>query len=207
MMNKALEDLAQRAGVAHKVDRIQAFLDGYDVELIAGSAPLPTGFVAFLAEEAELTAEESQQFADTITEDGKTLIDHEQVMVSSIVTDIIFGEVERQNTMWGNTNERADISQGQLLQAARAQAAALTARRCGVDDAFDGGFDGAPTCYPPDWSGFRDYGSDIANLAVTTVYLFQEIKRLVREGKSAYRKPRDPDTQPYTGDQPKVLTK
>lgn len=116
--------------------------------------------------------------------------------------DIIRGEVERQDKMWGIVNERADSSNGQLLAAGLSQAHALYWRRNGSLNSFD---HPAP-CYPPDWSGFRDYGSDVANLAVAAAFLRQEIKRLVAEGADTTRKSRDPVAQPYVGDQPNVQT-
>ena len=114
---------------------------------------------------------------------------------------IIAGEVERQDKMWGVSNDRSDSSHGELLQAALAQSLALQLRREGNVGAFDT----PPDEYPADWSGFRDYGSDVANLAVAAAFIRQEMKRLIAAGESIYRKPRDPATQPYTGtDQPAI---
>jgi len=113
---------------------------------------------------------------------------------------IIAGEVARQDKMWGVANERADSTQGQLLRAGMAQLDALQLRRDGEADAFAD----TPTIYPADWSGFRDYGSDVANLAVAAAYIRQEIKRLIAAGADTTRTSRDPATQPYTGDQPAV---
>jgi len=113
---------------------------------------------------------------------------------------IIAGEVARQDQMWGVANERADSTQGQLLRAGLAQLEALLLRRDGEANTFGG----APNVYPADWSGFRDYGSDVANLAVAAAYIRQEIKRLIAQGADTTRTSRDPATQPYTGDQPAV---
>ena len=52
--------------------------------------------------------------------------------------------------------------------------------------------------FPADWGGFRDYGSDIANLAVVGAYVENEIKRRLLNGESTYRAPRQPD-QVYDG--------
>lgn len=113
---------------------------------------------------------------------------------------IIRQEVERQNVMWGDINDRADIAHGQLADAALAQMLRLHERRRGVTTAFDR----PPGCYPADWSGFRDYGSDIANLAVAAAFIQNEIKRLLRDGADTTRTSRDAKTQPYGNDQPKV---
>ncbi len=115
--------------------------------------------------------------------------------------DIIAGEVARQDAMWGRSNERADSSKGQLLNAGVSQAVALIYRREGHTNSFT---DGKPEFYPSDWSGFRDYGSDVANLAVAAAFIRQEMKRLIADGADTTRKSRDPATQPYKFDQPAV---
>lgn len=126
------------------------------------------------------------------------MTDHTQI--GQAADDIIASEVSRQDAMWGRSNDRADSSKGQLLQAGIASAIATEARRGGFENAFDG----PPPVYPRDWSGFRDYGSDVANLAVAAAYLRQEIKRLIANGAPTHRLSRDPVAQPYTGDQPAV---
>lgn len=114
--------------------------------------------------------------------------------------DLIAREVAGQDAMWGRSNERADSSKGQLLEAGLSQALALHDRRAGNPDAFDQ----APEPYPEGWSGFRDYGSDVANLVVVAAFVRQEIKRLIAAGADTTRKSRDVATQPYTNDQPAV---
>lgn len=115
--------------------------------------------------------------------------------------EIIAGEVVRQDQMWGVANERADSNSGQLLCAGTAQLEALIMRRCGSTNAFDR----APSVYPEDWSGFRDYGSDVANLAVAAAFIRQEMKRLIAAGAPTNRTSRNAQTQPYTGDQPAAI--
>jgi hypothetical protein len=115
-----------------------------------------------------------------------------------IADELILAAVAGQDRMWGIANVRADSSKGQLLAAGLAQATALYDRRLGVSDSFAA----APAMYPDDWSGFRDYGSDVANLVVAVAFMRQEIKRLIANGESTYRKPRDPVAQPYKADQP-----
>lgn len=114
---------------------------------------------------------------------------------------IIDGEVARQNAMWGDLNERTDVKNGQLLKAALAQGHLVRNR----------GYEGLSDeqaielarefHYPEDWSGFRDYGSEIANLAVMAAYIENEIKRRLLKGESSYRAPRRPDQayDPATG--------
>lgn len=100
----------------------------------------------------------------------------------------------------GRRERARRLHEGQLLRAGLAQLEALLLRRDGEADAFGA----APNIYPADWSGFRDYGSDVANLAVAAAYIRQEIKRLIAQGADTTRTSRDPATQPYTGDQPAV---
>lgn len=111
--------------------------------------------------------------------------------------EIVAAEVARQDRMWGVANERADSSDGQLLKAGLSQAMALEGRRQGFDT-----FNHVPPTYPKDWSGFRDYGSDVANLAVVAAFIRQEIKRLLAKGEDTTRLERNQVTQPYKFDQP-----
>lgn len=114
--------------------------------------------------------------------------------------EIIAKEVSGQDKMWGVANERTDANNGQLLGAGLTQLGALFERRAGNPDAF-----ATPsTSYPADWSGFRDYGSDVANLAVAAAFIRQEMKRLIAAGADTTRTSRNVATQPYTGDQPAV---
>jgi hypothetical protein len=107
-------------------------------------------------------------------------------------SQLIDTEVMLQNRMWGETNDRADISQGQLMGAALAQTYAVALaeftgdRQASFEDAKDDFF-------PQDWGGFRDYGSDIANLVVAAAYLRNEIKRRRMNGESSHRAPRTAD--------------
>jgi hypothetical protein len=115
---------------------------------------------------------------------------------------LIQGEVERQDRMWGVTNDRADVKHGQMTRAAAAQLEALMRRQT---SGLSISSEHPPAVYPEDWSGFRDYGSDIANLVVGAAYLRQEIKRKLRAGESTERLSRNPSTQPYKGDQPTAI--
>jgi hypothetical protein len=126
------------------------------------------------------------------------MTDH--VKVGQAADDLIAREVAGQDAMWGRANERADSSQGQLLRAGLAQLQALQFRRDGDAAAFNS----PPAIYPADWSGFRDYGSDVANLVVAAAFIRQEIKRLIASGADTTRKSRDVAQQPYGNDQPAV---
>ncbi len=116
--------------------------------------------------------------------------------------DIIDAEVLIQDKMWGDANERADAMKGQLLLAALAQGlfiakvndAPYLKREVALEQARD-------AFYPKDWTGFRDYGSDIANLAVAAAYIRNEIKRRILKGEGTHRSAR---TVPYSGDQPNM---
>lgn len=124
---------------------------------------------------------------------------HDPVKAGQAADDIIASEIARQDAMWGRANERADTRHGELLQAGLAQAQATWLRRDGQT-----AFDTPPPCYPVDWSGFRDYGSDVANLAVAAAFIRQEMKRLIDNGAPTIRTSRNPAVQPYSGDQPAV---
>ncbi len=114
--------------------------------------------------------------------------------------------------MWGDANDRADASKGQMLLAACAQANAVAgdmdrltllasadaedraaAENVSRADIFE---ECREHIYPSDWSGFRDYGSDVANLVVAAAYLRNEIKRRIASGESTHRAPRPAD-KPY----------
>lgn len=114
--------------------------------------------------------------------------------------ELIAAEIARQDRMWGEQNERADISRGQLFHAALSQLDLLDLKVAfnlpseeAVMTVLDMG------TFPKDWGGFRDYGSDIANLVVAAAYIRQEITRKLKNGESTYRAPRNPETQPYDG--------
>lgn len=111
---------------------------------------------------------------------------------------LIAKEIEGQDKMWGATNDRADATLGQLLNAGLAQAVAIRDTRSEHQMANRAGcFDNAKReFYPADWNGFRDYGSDVANLVVAAAFIEQEIKRLIADGASTYRAPR---LAPYAG--------
>jgi hypothetical protein len=100
-------------------------------------------------------------------------------------------EMERQNRMWGIG--RPDHANGELTYAAIGQLVALADRQDGDETSFDK----VPADFPPNWSGFRDYGSDIANLVVAAAWLQQEIARKLRAGEDDTRTSRNPETQPY----------
>jgi hypothetical protein len=114
---------------------------------------------------------------------------------------IIAAEVARQDAMWGDSNDRADVSHGELIKAALAQLQETSRKAAGSPSAFDH----VPAVYPPTWSGFRDYGSVTANLAVVAAYCENEIKRRLNAGEEHFRRPRDWKAEPYTNDQPVVI--
>jgi hypothetical protein len=110
---------------------------------------------------------------------------------------IIDKEVNGQLNMWGDSSERSDSTEGQLFFAGLAQLMALeTKQAAGHWPAM------VPAIYPEGWSGFRDYGSDIANLAVGIAFLTNEMARKIGLGEDTYRRPRDSSDTPYADPQP-----
>jgi hypothetical protein len=106
--------------------------------------------------------------------------------------DFITKELVRQNEMWGPANERVDISNGELFEAGVGQLDAVFDRRNGDETAFDE----PPQIYPENWSGFRSYGGDFANIGVGVTFLVQEMKRLAMKGEDLTRLSRTA-AQPY----------
>lgn len=115
---------------------------------------------------------------------------------SAFARELIDAEIAKQDAMWGDMNERADVSNGQLLAAGIAQAHAVRLASENPEMRAEMFLDAQEAFYPQDWSGFRDYGSDIANLVVAAAYIHNEIKRRLLMGESHYRAPRRAD-QPY----------
>lgn len=120
----------------------------------------------------------------------------EQAHAGDLADSLIRTEVQVQDKMWGDANDRADTTKGQLLAAAHAQVDAIRMIRhlaYGRETAFT---ISRHQNYPKDWNGFRDYGSDVANLVVAAAYLRNEIKRMITDGESITRSKR---TEPYAG--------
>jgi hypothetical protein len=103
--------------------------------------------------------------------------------------ELVLGEIGLQNKMWGQQNERADVTRGQLFAAGFAQLEATFDHRFDMEWAFKE----IPDCYPKDWSGFRSYGGDIPNIVVGVAFLVQEIKRLLMNGEDPTRLARTAD--------------
>jgi hypothetical protein len=113
--------------------------------------------------------------------------------------------LQEQDKMWGLSNDRADVTKDQMIRAATAQVIIVVEkgeiRRTHIDNTnliMDKRMpalleDIRETVFPPGWSGFRDYGSDIANLVVAAAYLRQEIKRRIMLGEDETRAHHAPD--------------
>jgi hypothetical protein len=112
--------------------------------------------------------------------------------------NLIAGEVAIQDKMWGDANERADTSNNELLSAAQAQLLFLRMKLEGGNPAEVLQI-AKDVCYPKDWDGLRDYGSNVANLVVAVAFLRSEIKRRIFAGESTERSKR---TQSYTSASP-----
>lgn len=115
---------------------------------------------------------------------------HDLESAGHLADNLIATEVAIQDKMWGGANERADSTEGQLLAAAVAQASAVWAANTMPNE--PGGREGAfevakDNYYPKDWDGFRDYGSDVANLVVVAAFIRSEIKRRVLLGEDTTR--------------------
>jgi hypothetical protein len=105
---------------------------------------------------------------------------------------LINTEVDIQDRMWGDANERADSTNNQLLLAGIAQLTLTRLKLYGNSPACS--TDLARLQYPDDWDGFRDYGSTVANLVVAAAFIRSEIKRRILLGEDTTRSKRD---KPY----------
>lgn len=123
----------------------------------------------------------------------------DQSIAGNQADHFIATEVAIQDRMWGEANERADSTNNQLLHAAMAQLVLLNAKLQGetAEDALEI----AKEFYPAGWDGFRDYGSNSANLVVAAAFLRSEIKRRVLLGEDTTRASR---SQPYVTASPYV---
>ena len=109
----------------------------------------------------------------------------EQYSAGLIADAMIEREVEIQDRMWGDANERADAKGNQLLYAGLAQVILVLSKLEG-DTPEQALVEGAEF-YPKDWNGFRDYGSNAANLVVAAAFIRSEIKRRVLLGEDLTR--------------------
>jgi len=116
-----------------------------------------------------------------------------------LADELISAELAKQGQTFGPMAKRTDILNGEFQHAGMAQLDALFDRQNGEPGAFDS----PPEIYPQDWSGFRDYGSDVANLVVAVAFLTQEIKRKLLTGEDFTRLARTAQ-QPFAADAPLV---
>lgn len=128
----------------------------------------------------------------------------EQFTAGRKADELIATEVAVQDRMWGDANERADSTDNQLIAAAAAQVSAIWAALTMPDE--PGGREGAfevakENYYPKDWDGFRDYGSNVANLVVAAAFIRSEIKRRILLGEDTTRAKRG---EAYTTAKPYV---
>lgn len=124
---------------------------------------------------------------------------NDQVKMGEMADELIATEVAIQDKMWGDANDRADATNNQLMAAAMAQLVLTSAKVEGepVDVALKLG----ASFYPQNWSGFRDYQSNIANLVVAAAFIRSEIKRRLLLGEDTTRSKRHPEQtyNPETG--------
>lgn len=122
------------------------------------------------------------------------------VFNAEMLTDeLISAELAKQNQSFGPMANRTDIQSGEFQLAGMAQLDALFDRQ----NNEPGAFDSPPEIFPQDWSGFRDYGSDVANLVVAVAFLTQEIKRKLLIGEDYTRLARTAQ-QPFAADAPLI---
>lgn len=122
----------------------------------------------------------------------------ETIEVSGKVADqLIAAEVAIQDKMWGDTNERADATHNQLIDAAMAQTVVSKALTENLPE--EAAVEIAKAFYPTGWDGLRSYGSVVANLVVAAAFLRSEIKRRIAAGDSLVRTKRG---EPYHVAQP-----
>jgi hypothetical protein len=116
-----------------------------------------------------------------------------------ITDELISAELAKQNQSFGPMSARSDIHNGEYQHAGMAQIDALFDRQNGEPDPFGS----TPEIFPQHWSGFRDYGSDVANLVVAVAFFTQEIKRKLLAGEDYIRLARTAQ-QPFAADAPLI---
>jgi hypothetical protein len=112
--------------------------------------------------------------------------------------ELIAAELAGQQVMWGA--DRDDNLRGEMRDAAISQLILVSAKEEGAnsEEAVSEGLGS----YPQNWNGFRDYGSEVANLVVAAAFLESEIDRLLRSGADTTRTKRQGS---YVGpEQPRV---
>jgi hypothetical protein len=111
-------------------------------------------------------------------------------------TEIVLSELGVQMRMWGTQNERADASDREMMCAAMAQLDLVALKGIGGLRSREAVKVAHADFYPKNWDGFRDYGTDVANLGVAGAYLISEIARKLIAGEDFERAPR-PTEQSY----------
>lgn len=118
----------------------------------------------------------------------------EQGRAGQLADLLITREVMVQDQMWGESNERSDATEDQLIDAAMAQLSFVRLRDLDEDEGV--ALQAAKEeFYPDNWDGFRSYGSRIANLVVAAAYIRSEIKRSLLKGEPIVRTKRNEVTQ------------
>lgn len=116
----------------------------------------------------------------------------EQSLAGHQADALIATEVAIQDRMWGDANERADSTANQLLSAGISQ---LVLTKCKLDGLpSEEAVEQGNIFYPEGWDGFRDYGSNVANLVVAAAFIRSEIKRRILLGEDTTRTKRG---EPY----------
>lgn len=118
----------------------------------------------------------------------------------AITRRLVDVEFAVQCKMWDEENGRADSAKGELMSGAMTALDLIALKRAGLASSTAVKI-AAADFYPENWSGFRDYGSDVANLVVANAFILSEITRLVALGADRTRLSRAPDQKynPETG--------
>lgn len=115
--------------------------------------------------------------------------------------ELIAAEVAIQNRMWESDNARADYKNGELMSAAMASLDLVALKEIGKLESHTAVKIAQDDFYPANWSGFRDYGSKIANLVVAAAFIENQIKLALFDGEDFTRAKRQPEQtyRPETG--------
>lgn len=107
--------------------------------------------------------------------------------------ELIAAEVAVQNKMWDDGNGRADCSNGELMSSAMASLDLVALKDFGKLESHTAVKIAKDDFYPENWSGFRDYGTRIANLVVAAAFIENQIKLCLNAGEDWTRAKRQPE--------------
>lgn len=120
---------------------------------------------------------------------------------AAFARELIAAEVAIQDRMWESDNGRADCQESELMRAAMASLDVVALKEIGKLESHTAVKIAQDDFYPENWSGFRDYGTKIANLVVAAAFIQNQIKLELYKGEDWTRAKRQPEQQynPATG--------